>query len=106
MSTVAAWALVTLGLLCWALYFLTMRRVLKAQRKRRQLPAGMTPSKLRTVADMLDMYDNSVIRTLMSARANGDEWALKVPQERVNLLVGTEMQDDLRKWADMIEGKQ
>lgn len=69
------------------------------------LPEGMTAEKLRNIADWLDTYDAVALSYF-----DLHEMFLETPAEELvevrAAAAGTEVQDDLRRWADQIDGSE
>lgn len=68
------------------------------------VPKGMTPEKLRTLADWLDIYDRMGQVFVDAVERGGDVIPDEVAEAR-GIVGGTEVQDDLRRWADEIEAQ-
>jgi hypothetical protein len=66
-----------------------------------EVPDGMTPEKLRLIADWFDTYDTVMtawVRLFPKAQEDRETF-VKARDE----MLGTEVQDDLRRWAYAIE---
>ena len=75
------------------------------------LPKGMSAEKLRKIADWVDTHDEAVESyiTLLDQLAARGISVGSTPEDRViarKVLSGTEVQDDLRAWADEIEAEE
>lgn len=67
------------------------------------VPEGMTPEKLRTIADWLDTYDHMAEKYITAAMMS----ALPLEADRAErvreVVRSSEIQDELRQWANAIE---
>lgn len=62
------------------------------------IPEGMTASKLRAIADWLDLYDKMGEKFVVAVEGYED-----IKGEAIMALRGKGVQDDLRRWADAID---
>lgn len=67
-----------------------------------RVPEGMTPEALRTIADWLDTYDRMGEAFADACERSGIGTPKTVIAVRA-AVTGTEVQDDLRRWADELD---
>lgn len=67
-----------------------------------QVPEGMTAEKLRTLADWFDTYD-AMAEQFIAVMANT---AQEDVSEALATVRGTEVQDDLRRWANALAPRE
>lgn len=65
-----------------------------------ELPEGLTPDKLRSIANWFDTYDVIIERVIFTM--GGDD---VLDGERLIAVRGKDVQVDLRRWADAIEAQ-
>lgn len=65
-----------------------------------RLPEGMTADKLRFIAEYVTECDDIIGRLLRLAKADG----LMIDEETLEMVTSKAVQEDLRRWADEIEG--
>jgi hypothetical protein len=97
-------ALIIIGIdIVFNVMLMHMNRKLRAMRRKLMAPVNMTPSKLRYIAEILDMYDGVAIRNIMALREHAPERLANIDMNHLGRLTSTEIQDDLRGWADEMD---